>query len=150
MYKRVLVPIDDSPTAERGLHEAIGVASVHKATLVLLHVVDDVRMMVEMASAISSEQARATITKAGEDLLAKAARGASEAGVSSETVVCEVKAVPVSDVVLREAAARQCDLIVMGTHGRKGVSRIAMGSDAERVVRGATVPVLLIRHPEAH
>jgi len=52
-------------------------------------------------------------------------------------------------VVVGEAEKAGCDLIVMGTHGRRGLSRLTLGSDAELVVRHAPVPVLLVRHSEA-
>jgi len=51
----------------------------------------------------------------------------------------------VADVILKQAKKTRADLIVMGTHGRRGVARLVMGSDAEGVVRGAPVPVLLVR-----
>jgi nucleotide-binding universal stress UspA family protein len=52
----------------------------------------------------------------------------------------------VADVVVEEAAKSGCDLIVMGTHGRRGFSRLALGSDADLVVRSSPVPVLLVRN----
>lgn len=55
----------------------------------------------------------------------------------------------VADIVIEEAAKTACDLIVMGTHGRRCFSRLALGSDAERVVRGSAVPVLLVRREAA-
>lgn len=54
-----------------------------------------------------------------------------------------------ADAILDEAKAAECDLILMGTHGRRGFSHMVMGSDAERVVREARIPVLLVRHPDA-
>jgi nucleotide-binding universal stress UspA family protein len=54
-----------------------------------------------------------------------------------------------SDVILEEAAAWPADLIVVGTHGRRGIGRALLGSDAEQIARSATVPVLLVRSSEA-
>jgi nucleotide-binding universal stress UspA family protein len=57
----------------------------------------------------------------------------------------EVAAGPVADVVVREAGRQRADLVVIGTHGRRGVRRLVLGSDAEQVVRASRVPVLLVR-----
>lgn len=149
MYSRILIPIDGSATGERGLHEGIEVASAMKAKIVLLHVVDSFALMVETASIANFEHDHETLLKLGDALLDKASKGAAEAGVESERVLRDVKARRVSDVVLEEAVARRCDLVVMGTHGRKGLRRLALGSDADRVVRAGTLPVLLVRQPEA-
>ena len=148
MYARILGPLDGSDTAALGLREALALARELKSTLVLLHVVDDFPLMVETASAANFEDDHAALLKLGDALLDKAAKGAAEAGVESEKVLKDVKARRVADVVLEEAKARRCDLIVMGTHGRKGLRRLALGSDADGVVRAASMPVLLVRQAE--
>jgi nucleotide-binding universal stress UspA family protein len=55
----------------------------------------------------------------------------------------------VCDMILEEARQSGAELIVMGTHGRRGLSRVALGSDAELVLRESSVPVLLVRQPAA-
>ena len=65
--------------------------------------------------------------------------------MSSGSSVREVVGERVSDVIVDEAAKAGCELIVMGTHGRRGVSRVALGSDAENVLRSSSIPVLLVR-----
>ena len=62
-----------------------------------------------------------------------------------ESVLVESITRPVADVIVREARKWKADLIVIGTHGRRGLRRVVMGSDAEQVVRSAPAPVLLIR-----
>ncbi|MGM9488265.1 universal stress protein [Ideonella sp. YS5] len=148
MYDRILVPVDGSATCEHGLQEAIALAARLKATLVLLHVVDDFPFMVELASAASFDETRSRLLKMGNEILAQASRHATEGGAASETVLREVTSRRAADAIVEEATRRQCGLIVMGTHGRRGFNRLAMGSDAELVLRESPVPVLLVRHQD--
>jgi len=81
----------------------------------------------------------------GRRILAAAAATAKKHGVKAETVLYEVLIGRVADRVVREAAKWHADVIVMGTHGRRGIGRLVMGSDAENVLRQSPVPVLLVR-----
>jgi nucleotide-binding universal stress UspA family protein len=145
MYDKILVPLDGSHTAERGLREAIGLATGLKSNLLLLHIADYFPMMVEMASTANSRAMQEDFRQYGETVLEKASRAARDAGVQTETLFREMSQGRVAEVIVDEAQKAGCDLIVMGTHGRRGFSRMAMGSEAERVVRFSPVPVLLIR-----
>lgn len=147
MYKHILVPIDGSSTSERGLQEAVRLASdmKQKPKIRLLHVIDDFPMLMEMSAVSSFEASMAKVREFGEALLAKARATAALADVQAETVLREVTQGRIADVVLDEVRSAGCDLIVMGTHGRRGLSRIALGSDADSVVRSSAVPVLLVR-----
>jgi nucleotide-binding universal stress UspA family protein len=155
MYKRILVPLDGSATAERGLREAIGLAAEQKSRLFLLHVVDEYPLVLQMSSALNHEQTEraslrmTTLREYGDGLLAKAGKLAADAGVAADTRLREISSGRIADVIVEEAALSGCDLIVMGTHGRRGFSRLMLGSDAELVVRTAGVPVLLVRQEEA-
>jgi nucleotide-binding universal stress UspA family protein len=82
--------------------------------------------------------------------LAKANDATAEHGVPAETRLRGVMRATVADAIVDEAQKLGCDLIVMGTHGRRGISRLAMGSDAELVVRSSWVPVLLVRMQTLH
>ncbi|UUZ73064.1 universal stress protein [Polaromonas sp. P1(28)-8] len=148
MYHRILVPLDGSATAERGLREAIGLAAEQKARLSLLHVADNFPMLVEMSSVTSSQEMLNDLRRYGEDVLAKAKRAAADAGVQADTLLREVTQGRIADVIIDETKKTGCGLIVMGTHGRRGFSRLTLGSEAERVVRSSTVPVLLVRLDE--
>lgn len=147
MYDRMLVPIDGSATSNDGLGEAISLAKQLGSQLVLLHVVEDFPIALELASVASFEDSRAALHEAGRNMLDKAASQAAGSGVRSETVLNEQTAGRASDAILEQARKQRCELIVMGTHGRRGLDRVVMGSDAELVLRGATVPVLVVRHP---
>lgn len=146
MYARILVPIDGSPTAERGLREAIELAVQLKSHLVLLNVVDDYPLTMAMVAVVTFDEARGQLLKYGEEVLAKGRQRALEAGLGCELVLREVTSQRAADVIVEEALKHPCALIVMGTHGRRGFNRLAMGSDAELVLREAPVPVLLVRH----
>jgi nucleotide-binding universal stress UspA family protein len=148
MYQRILVAMDGSPTGELGLKEAIQLALPTKATLVLLHVLDDFSAMLALSTNWNVDNERRAMRREGERMLEKAQRQVTDAGLPCEHVLREVKGEPTADVIVAYAQQAHCDLIVMGTHGRRGLSRLTMGSDAELVLRQAPVPVLLARLPE--
>jgi nucleotide-binding universal stress UspA family protein len=149
MYQRVLVPVDGSPTAEHGLREAIGLATGQNTRLLFLHVVDDYTMLIEMSSAAGYEEMIRGLRQYGLEVLAKAKRAAEAASVHCETLLREVTGKRIADVIVDQARQHSCDLIVMGTHGRSGFSRLTLGSAAEGVARTSPVPVLLVRLDEA-
>ena len=72
---------------------------------------------------------------------------ANAQGVTAETSLHDLRGGRVADAIVEEARQSRCDLIVIGTHGRRGVARAMLGSDAENVVRSSPVPVLLVRAP---
>lgn len=145
MYQRILVPIDGSPTADRGLQEAIKLASGQDTRLLFLYVVDDYTMLIETTSATSYDEMLRGLRQYGLETLAKAKASAEAAKVHCETLLREVTGKRIADVIVEQVAQHNCDLIVMGTHGRRGFSRLALGSAAEGVARSSTVPVLLVR-----
>jgi len=147
MYARILVPHDGSPASERGLIEAVGLAAALRARLVILSVTTGVARAAEKAAARSFEESTSQALADCTALVDAAAARATEVGVPCVKVVVDSRARSVAQVILDEAASRECDLIVMGTHGRKGLSRVVLGSDAETVARGADVPVMLVRPP---
>lgn len=144
-YRRLLVPLDDSPTAQRGLAEALALARELRSTIVLLHVVELVPMVPEVASAEAWEAIREGMKGTGQRVLDEAARKVRAAGVTCETVLNDLDARRPADAIVDQAAVQRCDLIVMGTHGRRGFGRALLGSDAELVLRQSHVPVLLVR-----
>lgn len=148
MYPKILVPLDGSDTAAQGLQEAIALARQMKSQLRLLHVVDDYPLMVEMASVVNFEGLRQSMRQYGQDVLDKAKRLAADQDVEADTQLCEITHGRVAEAIIEQTAALGCSLVVMGTHGRRGLSRTMMGSDAEQVARASSVPVLLVRRPE--
>ena len=149
MYARILVPIDGSDTSRRGLEEAIALAGQLKSTLRLLHVTSDFPMMLEMANAIDFDKYREGLHQYGRDLMEESRRTAERAGLTAEVELRDVRNGSVDEVIVDEAVTARCDLIIIGTHGRRGFNRLVVGSDAEAVVRASPVPVLLVRAPGA-
>jgi nucleotide-binding universal stress UspA family protein len=145
MYRRILVPVDGSETAERGLQEALGLAKLCGASLVLLHVVEYYPMMMEMATSTTWEQVSSDLREHGRRVLERAHDAATAAGLASESHLEDASAARVCDVIVDQAREHRCDLVVMGTHGRRGVQHAIIGSDAERVIRMSPVPLLLVK-----
>jgi nucleotide-binding universal stress UspA family protein len=149
MYRKILVPLDGSATAEAGLREAIALAAALKSRLCLLNVIIDVPLLAEVSAAVVSQEVHAGLRRNGRELLAKAEGAAKEGGAEAESFVHEGEGGSVADAIVSEALRLGCDLIVMGTHGRRGLRRLTLGSDAELVVRHTPVPVVLVRRDEA-
>jgi nucleotide-binding universal stress UspA family protein len=143
MYHRILVPFDGSATSERGLTEAIRIASGQDTKLVLLNVIDDFPKLREFAAYDTLAATREERAHQPDPLLAAAVRRAGEAGVRADPKVVFAM-VELPETVVETAVAEHCDLIVIGTHGRRGVPRALLGSVAEGVARRSTVPVLLV------
>jgi len=149
MYRKILVPIDGSRTSARGLDEAIKLAKGRNATLVILHVVDEavVAYGADIVPVYINEMLE-SMREGGKRVLARAAARARGRGVKLKSLLVEKFVGPVADVIVSQAKKQRADLIVIGTHGRRGVTRLVMGSDAEGVVRRSPVPVLLVRSRE--
>jgi nucleotide-binding universal stress UspA family protein len=145
MYKRILVPVDGSRTSARGLEEAIKLAKSQKASLVVLHIVDDAILTSSEIVPVYMEEIIKSLRKGGERILARAAAKVRARGVKPKPVLVEKFGGLVADVIIAQARKQRAGLIVLGTHGRRGVTRLVMGSDAEGVVRRTPVPVLLVR-----
>jgi len=144
-YRRILVAVDGSPAARRGLREALRLAKAQRSRLFILHVVNEFFAYDYMESAAVGTDVMAVLRDAGRRILARAQAAARRQGVRAETVMREIVGGAAAEPIAREARRRRADLIVLGTHGRRGVRRLVLGSDAEQVVRTATVPVLLVR-----
>ena len=140
----VLVPIDFSPYAEHALDYAVAFAQKLQARVTLLHVIQPPLVagadMGVWPSPAFVDELEAAITSDMEGYLARV----TAAGLAGEIAV--VHGVPFQEI-LDTAKARQVDLIVMGTHGRTGLSHVLLGSVAEKVVRLAPCPVLVARQP---
>jgi len=143
MYKRILVPVDGSPTSNQGLDEAVKLAKLTGASLLLIHVVNELTFATGFE--IYTADIIGMLKEAGEQILAAAKARAKASGIEAETFLCENFGSRVCDVVADEAKRCNAELIVIGSHGRRGIGRLVIGSDAEQIVRLAPVPVLLVR-----
>jgi nucleotide-binding universal stress UspA family protein len=145
MYKRILVPVDGSRTAAAGLREAVRLAfGNNQAKICLLHVMDPLPAMQGMEMLVT-EQVLENMEGFGKKILKDAKSLVQRHGIGVDAVFHRQATGRTSDAIVRQARKWRADVIVMGTHGRRGVSRIVMGSDAEAVVRSAPAPVLLVR-----
>jgi nucleotide-binding universal stress UspA family protein len=151
MYRRILVPVDGSATSKIGLRHALGLAEDQHARVRVLNVLDEmiVAPMMDGYPAADMDALIESMRVSGEQALQEARTMAAQADVAADTVLMESRGRNVSDVILDAAKAFRADLIVMGTHGRRGFNRLILGSDAERVLRAAPVPVLLVRGEHA-
>jgi len=149
MYQRILVPIDGSATSQRGLEEAIQLAKMTQGRLRLYHVIDELSFALAMDaySGYAGDWLK-VLRENGGRILEEGRAKAQDAGVDVETHLCDSFSGSVHQMVNAEADKWPADLIVIGTHGRRGVGRVVMGSSAEQILRYASVPVLLVRAPE--
>jgi nucleotide-binding universal stress UspA family protein len=147
MYKRILVPVDGSPAAAAGLREAIKLASARPdSTIRLLHVLEPLPALQGMEVIITGTLLR-NMTAFGEKVLKDARALVERHGIRAEAVFQKRSQKRAADGIVREARRWKADAVVMGTHGRRGISRAVLGSDADMVVRDVAVPVVLVRAP---
>lgn len=149
MYSKILVPIDGSETSTRGLNEAIQLAKVHGSALCLMHIVNEFVLDYTYTPGRYTENLVEVLRQGGQEILDAAEKTALSQGIKPTCVLVETIGGVAADMILDQATKWHADLIVMGTHGRRGIVRLTMGSDAEQVVRASTVPVLLIRSQAA-
>lgn len=145
MYQRILIAVDGSSTSDLALDEAAKLARDQRATVRIVHALDQVALVLDTPYVLQEflDAAR----KAGEEILERARTRMKEAGVDAETRLAGAESFGerIASLVSAEAASWPADLIVIGTHGRRGFSSVLMGSVAMGVVRTAPVPVLLVR-----
>ncbi|HEY8370802.1 MAG TPA: universal stress protein [Thermodesulfobacteriota bacterium] len=144
----ILVPVDFSPPSERAAEFARSLAVPLGSRMRLLHVVQGSAPPLGLRPAVYDAllEARDRVLKEAEQALETLAGrlAAGDGAPSVEHVVIET-AESVGDAIVDEARKAGADLIVIGTHGRRGVERVLLGSVAERVVRRADCPVVTVR-----
>lgn len=146
MFDRILVPIDGSKTASKALLQAMALAEMTHGRIRLIHVIGDVLSALGgEAAMICSDEIYTAVTAAGNRLLSDAAAVVETRRIPVDTVLCEPSATRLSEQIEEAAKAWGANLIVLGSHGRRGVHRLLLGSDAEQIMRVASVPVLLVR-----
>ena len=142
MYKRILVPVDGSETSARALAAAIDLARQGDGQIHLVHCVDELAYLgaYEYAGTVMD-----LVRGNGTRLLAEAADTCRAAGVGAVSTFIDEPGQRLGEAVAQLAARWQADLVVVGTHGRRGMDRLLLGSGAEQIIRLAPVPVLAIR-----
>ena len=145
-YPNVLVAVDGSEAAAKGLDEAIRLVRAHGGKLKILHIVDDLGAV--PGSGYYTEDAVRHAQAKGRQVVNAAAAAARAAGIAAEVDLVECVGGRTASFIVDAAKEGGASLIVLGTHGRHGLRRLVMGSDAEEVVRNSPVPVLLVRGAE--
>lgn len=148
MFKHILAPTDGSKLADKALKRAIEFASETGAQVTILHVTPQFRTLMDegfVAVSSASLQKRFEQESAARaaKILAGAQRDAKAAGVVCEAVSAPSDA-PYEEIV-KQAKKRKCDLIMMASHGRRGISGLLLGSETAKVLTHSTVPVLVYR-----
>ena len=146
MFRKILVPVDFSDTTARPLKLALGLAQHRPAKVILLAVVDDSFPNPDILSfqlpwADYHRHLRDEAHKRLEELVEKVAGG-------TEVEICVVRGHPARTIV-RFAAEEKCDLVVMATHGTRGLQHALLGSVTDKVVRQVACPVLVVRLHES-
>lgn len=142
MFKKILLPTDGSQGVARALNCATTMALAFDSKIFLLFVAEPPTLLFEYAN-IAERGVLEALHKEGKHILEKTAQTIREAGV--EQVEAISKTGTPAKAILDFADAAKIDLIVMGTHGRRGLDRVLLGSVSEEVVRLAKVPVMTVR-----
>jgi nucleotide-binding universal stress UspA family protein len=150
VYKRILVAIDGSETSEHAFDTALQLARDNDAQLQPLYVVDNPLMAYD-ASGYDPTILRDAFVEEGQRLLADALARMKHENVAGVPQIVDVAPVgeDISERIRISANEFNADLLVLGTHGRRGFKRLFLGSVAERVVRSASLPVLLVPSRQA-
>ena len=147
MYQKILVATDGSTLAKKAVTSAIELAALAGASLVVLKVVPrypqsyfEGGMALQVAEVSRVEKQWADSAQATVDAVQKVAEAK---GVKAKGVT--VKSDLVSDAIIATAKKNKCDLIVMASHGRRGIKRLLLGSETQLVLTHSHVPVLVLR-----
>jgi nucleotide-binding universal stress UspA family protein len=146
MFKNILVPTDGSEQSQSAVRMAVELARLHGAKLTGIHVIPDYHLLIAYEGAfdpITEERIEQEAKARAASYLAQIEEAARHAGVACHTV-CETSDHPY-DAILRAADSQGCDLIVMTSHGRKGLAAVLLGSETRKVLTHARVPVLVVR-----
>jgi nucleotide-binding universal stress UspA family protein len=146
MYQRILAAVDGSSTSDRALHEAIRLAKEQRAVLRIVHTIDVAPLVLDVEF-LDIEAFQRALRQAGRQVIDRARETAKAAGIEAETRLIEIDT-PIQRVansIVEEAKAWPADLLVIGTHGRRGLDYLLLGSIAQGVARIAPMPVLLVR-----
>jgi nucleotide-binding universal stress UspA family protein len=146
MYQRILVAIDASESANKALGHALLLAKDQHADLSVVHVIEDRESRWLDVTILDVQKVESKWREAGQAILDAAARRARQVGVASMLVLLPKGGESdTAQVIVAEAERWRADLIVLGTHGQRSLSRLFMRSVAQRVAGIAPVPVLLVR-----
>src|SRR5436190_17074709 len=143
MFKNILIPTDGSEQSQRAVKTGIELAQLHGARVTGIHVIPDYHLLIAYEGAfdpVTEERIEEEAKARAESYLGHIREAAAAAGVQC-TAVCETSDHPY-DAILRTCESNGCDLILMTSHGRKGLAAVLLGSETRKVLTHAKVPVL--------
>lgn len=145
MYKHILIATDGSELAAKAIAQGLSLAKTLASLVTVVTVSEPWASQVtgEAAIAFPFEDYEKAVAADAAEILKKASDAATEAGVTCSTV--HVKERHPAEGILETAKERRCDLIVMASHGRRGLSRLLLGSQTHNVVTHSEIPVLICR-----
>ena len=146
MYQHIVVAVDDSDTARRAIREAVALAKSSSAELTLVHAVDEALFAHFSHTTMANRDAvQAALISEGQSVLDAAEQVAASEGMAPQTRLLTSEHQSTSDQVTAAVKALRADLLVVGSHGRRGVQRLFLGSVAERLLRKVDISVLIVR-----
>ena len=146
MFKNILIPTDGTELSQRAVRMGVELARLHQARITGIHVIPDYHLLIAYEGAfdpVTEERIEEEAKTRAETYLEFVRKSAEDAGVSCDTV-CETGDHPHA-AILKAADARKCDLIVMTSHGRKGLAAVLLGSETRKVLTHGRIPVLVVR-----
>jgi nucleotide-binding universal stress UspA family protein len=146
MFKNILIPTDGSEQSQRAVRMGVELAKLHGARVTGIHVIPDYHLLIAYEGAfdpVTEERIEEEARARAESYLAFIRKTAGDAGIACDTV-CETSDHPY-DAILKTADAKRCDLILMTSHGRKGLAAVLLGSETRKVLTHTSVPVLIVR-----
>ncbi len=145
MFKKILVPTDGSALSEQAAKAALDFAAQHGSTVIGLAVAEayPFMLMPEAGAMVDLSTYEELQDKAAQQAMERLKAMATAAGVSCE--VLSTRGIHPYEEIINTASAKGCDLIWMGSHGRKGLDKLLLGSETQRVLSHSTLPVMVYR-----
>jgi len=145
MYERILIAVDGSSPSMLALDEAVKLAKEQRAKLRIVHVVDQGLVVSPNVPSFNLGETDPAQEERGRSILEAARERARKFGLEPEAALLDEMTHQPGRRIVDQATEWPADLIVCGTHGRRGVRRLFLGSDSEYILRHTPVPVLLVR-----
>ncbi|MBT0963989.1 universal stress protein [Denitromonas iodatirespirans] len=146
MYKHIIVAVDDSPTSLRAIEEAAALSLNSGARLTVVHAVDEALFAhFNRATLASRDAVQQALLKEGQSVLDSALAAATAAGAKVDGRLLASEHQSTSDQIVQAVSGMGADLLVVGSHGRRGVQRMLLGSVAEKLLKKVNISVMVVR-----
>ena len=147
MFKHILIPTDGSDLSKKAVKKGIEFAKKIKARITTVHVVPEFRVVADESFVSLTPAAKKRFEeesrKRAEKMLSTIVQQAKAAGVRC-SAVAEANDLPYQQIIAT-AKSKKCDLILMASHGRRGLASVLLGSETAKVLTHSTIPVLVVR-----